>query len=166
MTFQLSIVDVSGFNPVSRMYANAVVAIARIVEGGLPLGAPIRTRWRKSESTFVRVEQRRPRASERHSRSVRPPTGRNGSTCGSTSRSGSCPKRAQTKWHEPSLGGSSWHERAGQRLYQRLTSPLASSDNAEADGSIPSSPTKDLIKGHFWSHERKHANAEITARST
>ena len=23
-------------------------------------------------------------------------------------------------------------------------------DNAEADGSIPSSPTKDLIKGHFW----------------
>ena len=29
---------------------------------------------------------------------------------------GPCPKRAQTKWHEPSFGGSSWHERAGQRL--------------------------------------------------
>ena len=27
----------------------------------------------------------------------------------------------------------------------RLTSPLYSSDNAEADGSIPSSPTKDLM---------------------
>ncbi len=23
-------------------------------------------------------------------------------------------------------------------------------DNAEADGSIPSSPTKDQIKGYFW----------------
>ena len=29
-----------------------------------------------------------------------------------------CPKRAQTTWHEPSLGGSSWHEGARQRLDQ------------------------------------------------
>ena len=42
-----------------------------------------------------------------------------------------------------------------------LTSPLPSSDNAEADGSIPSSPTKDLVKAHFWSREYKHSNAEI-----
>ena len=42
-----------------------------------------------------------------------------------------------------------------------LTSPLASTDNAEADGSIPSSPTKGLIKGHFWSREYKHLNAEV-----
>jgi hypothetical protein len=29
-----------------------------------------------------------------------------------------CPKRAQTKWHDLSLGGSSWHAPAGQRLDQ------------------------------------------------
>ena len=43
----------------------------------------------------------------------------------------------------------------------RLTSLLASTDNAEADGSIPSSPTKDLVKANFWSREYKHSNAEI-----
>ena len=43
----------------------------------------------------------------------------------------------------------------------RLTSYLSSSDNAEADGSIPSSPTKDLMKGHFWSRECKHSHAEV-----
>ena len=34
-------------------------------------------------------------------------------------------------------------------------------DNAQADGPIPSSPTKDLIKGHFWNREYKHLNAEV-----
>ena len=43
----------------------------------------------------------------------------------------------------------------------RLTSPLSSSGNAEADGSIPSSPTKDLMKKYFWSCEYKHPNAEV-----
>jgi hypothetical protein len=31
---------------------------------------------------------------------------------------GPCPKRAQTKWHEASYGVSSWHEVAGQMVYQ------------------------------------------------
>ena len=35
-----------------------------------------------------------------------------------------CPKRAQTKQHEPSFGGSSWHGRAGQRTHQLPDLPL------------------------------------------
>ncbi len=31
---------------------------------------------------------------------------------------GPCPKRAQTKWHDPSFGGPSWHELAAQRADQ------------------------------------------------
>ncbi len=42
-----------------------------------------------------------------------------------------------------------------------LTSTLACTDNAQADGPVPSSPTKDLIKGHFWNREYKHLNAEV-----
>jgi hypothetical protein len=42
-----------------------------------------------------------------------------------------------------------------------LTSALACTDNAEADGSIPSSPTKDLMKGHSWRREHKHSHAEV-----
>jgi hypothetical protein len=43
----------------------------------------------------------------------------------------------------------------------RLASPLSSSDNSETDGSIPSRPTKDLMKGYFWSREHEHLNAEV-----
>jgi hypothetical protein len=38
---------------------------------------------------------------------------------------------------------------------------LGSSDNAEADGWIPSSPTKDLMRKHFWTGEYKHLNAQV-----
>jgi hypothetical protein len=74
---------------------------------------------------------------------------------------GPCPKRAQTKWHAPSFDGPSWHEPAGRRVYQLLTGPFVRTHNAEADGPIPSSPTKDLMKGYFWSREYKHLNAEV-----
>ena len=53
---------------------------------------------------------------------------------------GPCPKRAQTKWHELSLAGSSWHETAVQMVDHCLTSPLSSSDKSEVGGSIPPSP--------------------------
>jgi hypothetical protein len=43
----------------------------------------------------------------------------------------------------------------------RLTSPLSCTDKSELSGSISSIPTKDLMKGHFWSGERKHLNAEV-----
>ena len=40
-----------------------------------------------------------------------------------------CPKRAQTKWHDPScqvpsFDGSSWHERAGKKAYQSPDQPF------------------------------------------
>jgi hypothetical protein len=39
------------------------------------------------------------------------------------SASGRAQKRAQTKWHEASLGGSLWHERADQSVYQLPDQP-------------------------------------------
>jgi hypothetical protein len=43
-----------------------------------------------------------------------------------------------------------------------LTSLFASTDNAEADGSIPSSPTKYLVKGYFWNqYELSTGSAKV-----
>ena len=36
---------------------------------------------------------------------------------------GLCPKRAETKQHDQSLAGRSWHERAGERAYQLPDQP-------------------------------------------
>ena len=63
-------------------------------------------------------------------------------------RAQSVPKRSGTKRLSLARRGTN---RQVKRHTNGLTSPLASTDNAEADGSIPSSPTKDLIKGHFSS---------------
>ena len=48
------------------------------------------------------------------------------------------------------------HVTASPQIRDTSVSGGQGTDNAEADGSIPSSPTKDLMKGHFWSREYKH----------
>jgi hypothetical protein len=77
------------------------------------------------------------------------------------SRAQSVPKRSGTSRLLVAHRGTKWQITG---YTNRLTSPLCSSDNAEADGSTPSSPTKDLMKGHFWSREYEHLNAEVDRR--
>ena len=62
-------------------------------------------------------------------------------------RAQSVPKRNGTTRLELARRGTNGQFRA---YTNRLTSTLSSSDNAEVGGSIPPSPTKDLIKRHFW----------------
>ena len=53
------------------------------------------------------------------------------------------------------------HVTASPQVRDTSVSGGQGTDNAQADGPIPSSPTKDLIKGHFSNREHKHLNAEL-----
>ena len=57
------------------------------------------------------------------------------------------PADAADRWRSPGrTPGLTWDYASAEGVKNHL----GSTDNAEADGSIPSSPTKDLLKGHFW----------------
>ena len=77
---------------------------------------------------------------------------------GSRLRAQSVPKRSGTSCLLVARRGTN---AAGQMAYQSSDQPFVRTDNAEADGSIPSSPTKGLMNGYFWSCEYKHLNAEV-----
>ena len=61
-------------------------------------------------------------------------------------RAQSAPKRSGTNCLQAVSRGTNGHVR---RHTTCVTSTWACTDNAEADGSIPSSPTKDLVNGYF-----------------
>jgi hypothetical protein len=73
-------------------------------------------------------------------------------------RAQSVPKRSGTNRLLVAYGGTKRQVTAHTNC---LTSPFPSSDKSEVNGSIASIPTKDLMKGYFWSREYKHLNAEV-----